>query len=323
MMLVVVLVIVCVFAVAVLLIVASGSGKVSKSEAVLSAMDLSPDITKSRSGDGGGDFQKDVQFSAIPWFNQWLLKFELAPRLRILLYQANLKWTSGKILLLCCACFILPAYLVYWRTDQLLIALPVGLGGAYAPFAFLKFRRNLRFSKFEQQLPEALDLMVNGLRAGHSFNAALGLVSRECADPVRSEFKLCFDEQNFGLELGTAMENLNVRVPIPDLQIATTAILIQKETGGNLAEVLNNTASVIRERYRLKKQVQVHTAHGRMTAWVITILPFAILLASYLGNPVMASLLWTTPMGVNLLKTGAVGMVVGTLIINKIVNMEV
>jgi tight adherence protein B len=161
------------------------------------------------------------------------------------------------------------------------------------------------------------------LRAGHSFNAALGLVAFECPEPIRSEFRICFEEQNYGLDLRHAMENLMTRVPLPDLRIAGTAVLIQKETGGNLAEVLNNTSEVIRERIRLKRQVRVHTAHGRMTGWVIGCLPLALLLALYLLNPEMESLLWKRPLGVKLLEAGGGVMVIGALIIRNIVNMDV
>ena len=117
------------------------------------------------------------------------------------------------------------------------------------------FKRTKRLAKFEEGLPEALDLIVSALRVGHSLNSALGLVTRECPDPVGSEFRVCYDEQNYGLELKTALENMITRMPTQDLQIVVTAIMIQKESGGNLAEVLEKTAEVIRERFRLKRQV--------------------------------------------------------------------
>jgi tight adherence protein B len=165
--------------------------------------------------------------------------------------------------------------------------------------------------------------MVNGLRAGHSLVAAMGLVARECADPLGREFRACFEEQNYGLELKIAMDNLINRVPLQDLRIVATAILIQKESGGNLAEVLNNTAHVIRERFRLKRQVMVHTAQGRMTGWVLTLLPVGLGIGLYIVNPQMMSILWTRPIGIKLM-WGAAGMiVVGGLIIHKITDMDV
>jgi tight adherence protein B len=193
----------------------------------------------------------------------------------------------------------------------------------FAPFGFVLFKRGKRFAKFEEGLPEALDLMVSALRAGHSFNAALGLVSRECSDPIGGEFRICFDEQNYGLELRAAIENMMVRVPLGDLRIATTAILIQKETGGNLAEVLNKTSEVIRERFRLRRQVRVHTAHGRITGWVIALLPIFLLIAISILNYPLESLLWKREIGIKLLYGTGISMVFGGLWIRQIINMEV
>jgi tight adherence protein B len=152
-----------------------------------------------------------------------------------------------------------------------LLALASGAVLGVLPFAFVMFKRHRRFSAFEKNLPEALDLMVSGLRAGHSLLAAMALVARECPQPVGGEFKICFEEQNYGLEMKAALENLIVRVPLQDLKITTTAILIQKESGGNLAEVLDKTSHVIRERFRLKRQIMVHTAQGRLTGLVLTL----------------------------------------------------
>ena len=134
--------------------------------------------------------------------------------------------------------------------------------------------------------------MVSALRVGHSLNAALSLVTRECPDPVGGEFRICYEEQNYGLELRTAMDNLITRVPLQDLKIVTTAILIQKESGGNLAEVLDKTSHVIRERFRLKRQVATHTAQGRLTGWILSALPVVLGVALYFVNPDTMSLLW-------------------------------
>jgi tight adherence protein B len=313
-----------VFAIVVLLmLVLGGSGGESKSEQAIAALGAKSEAVKAAKNDTIEDFRKSVQLSAVPWINDWLLKFELAPRLRILLYQADLKWSTGTLLFICAISFAVSAFLVYWRTDSIMIALLVGLAMAFAPLGFVSFKRDRRFRAFEQELPESLDLMVSALRAGHSLNAALGLVSRECQEPVRSEFKICFDEQNYGLELRAAMDNMTVRVPLQDLRIATTAILIQKETGGNLAEVLNKCSEVIRERFRLRRQVRVHTAHGRFTGYVIGLLPVILMFGLYLVSPETESVLWKTHAGQMLLYGAATSMILGGLIIRKIVNMEV
>jgi len=148
-------------------------------------------------------------------------------------------------------------------------------------------------------------------------------VSRECGDPVGSEFKVCFEEQNYGLELKTALDNIISRVPLQDLRIVATAIMIQKESGGNLAEVLDKTSHVIRERFRLKRQIGVHTAQGRLTGWILTFLPIVLGIALYTVNPEMMSILWKTAIGVKLLWAAACGILIGGVIIHKIVNMDV
>jgi len=188
---------------------------------------------------------------------------------------------------------------------------------------FVLFKRSKRLDSFQQGLPEALDLMVSALRAGHSLVAAMGSVARECADPLGCEFKACFEEQNYGLEMKTALDNMINRVPLQDLRIVATAIMIQKESGGNLAEVLDKTSHVVRERFRLKRQVAVHTAQGRMTGWVLTCLPVVLGIALYIVNPALMSVLWTNPIGIKMLWTAFGMLVVGGLIIRHIINMEV
>jgi tight adherence protein B len=248
---------------------------------------------------------------------------ELAPRLRVLLYQADLKWTAGGMLLMSLACFAFPAYLIYLRTGTVILALLIGVVLGGIPLAYVLHKRNQRFNKFEQGLPEALDLMVSALRAGHSLASSLGLVAREAPDPIGSEFRICHEEQNYGLELRIAMENLLARMPMQDMRIVATAILIQKESGGNLAEVLDKSAHVIRERFTLKRQIRTHTAQGRLTGWILSFLPVVLGIGLYLVNPDTMSILWKRPIGVKLLYTAAGMTIAGSLIIRKIVRMEV
>lgn len=323
-MVMVLLVFVGVFAVVAGLLLLSGGKSSSPQGTNVLASLLSQSATDRQSArETVSDMRKTVTVSAIPWMNEWLLKFELVPRLRIVMHQADLQWTASKLLLMCAVVFTASFYLFNLRTGVFFLSVLLGLAMSTLPLVFVFVKRRRRFDEFEKGLPEALDLMVSALRAGHSLNAALGLVSRECQEPIKTEFSVCFEEQNYGLELRAAIENLNTRVPLQDLKIATTAILIQKETGGNLAEVLNKTSEVIRERFRLKRQVRVHTAHGRMTGIVISSLPIALLLILYLVNPGMESLLWKSELGIKLLYGGAAGMVLGGAIIWKIVNMDI
>lgn len=305
-----------------LMLVGKGGGSRSNKQVVATletaigshnAPQIQPEIT----------FHKSDKASAIPWLNKHLARMNVVPRLQRLLNQANLKWTVGALMLFCAACFGIPSYLLHLCTGTVLFPCIVGAGLSMMPLLYVLFVRGRRFKKFEAGLPDALDLMVGALRVGHGFSSAMGLVTRECGDPVGSEFKIAFDEHNFGLDLRFALENLAFRVPLQDLSMAVTAILIQRESGGNLAEVLDKTAYVIRQRFRLKRQVGVHTAQGRLTGWILTILPVALGIGLYIVNPETMSLLWKRSIGVKLLYGAGASLVIGTLLIQKIVRMEV
>jgi tight adherence protein B len=269
------------------------------------------------------DVRKREFMSSIPLLNRLLANLDLAPKLRDLLSQANLEWTPARLLLMSTACCVIPGYLVYLRTGVVILSAVLGILFGAIPFAYVFLKRGKRFDQFEQGLPAALDLMVSGLRSGHSLVSAMSLVAREVPDPIGREFRICFDEQNYGLELRTAMHNMAQRVPIQDVRIVITAILIQKETGGNLAEVLDKCSHVIRERFRLKREIKTKTAQGRLTGIILTLLPVILGFLLYLVNPKHISLLWTRPLGLKMLYTATVMTVVGGLIIRKIVRIRV
>ena len=269
------------------------------------------------------NLRKDEQLSSIPWLNRQLLKLDLVAYLRRMLSQAQLNWSAGRLLTLTVAGLLIPPYILFYLFQSYPLSLLSAAVLGAIPYGWVMFKRSRRFSAFEKVLPEALDLMVSGLRAGHSLLAAMALVSKECSEPVKSEFKICFEEQNYGLELKTALENLIARIPLQDMKIAATAILIQKESGGNLAEVLDKTSNVIRERFRLKRQIMVHTAQGRMTGWILTFLPVVLGIAIYFVDPGMISILWHRSIGIKML-WGAAGLIaIGGLVIRKIVNIDV
>jgi tight adherence protein B len=320
-----IVVFISVFILAVLIAAATGVGSSKQDKAMLARLDsaLATTATPGDMADLLVDVRKSEVLSSIPWMDKLLRKAEVTPRLRRLLHQADVKWTVGGLVLMCATAFVAGGYLVYWRTGTLLFALVVGAAAGFAPLGFVLFKRKQRMAKFEEGLPEALDLICSALRVGHSLNSALGLVTRECPAPVGPEFKITFDEQNYGLELKTALENMATRVPIQDLRIVITGILIQKESGGNLAEVLEKTAEVIRERFRLKRQVMTHTAQGRLTGLILTLLPAVLGCAIYFINPHMMSLLWTKELGQKLLYAAGTLTVIGGFIIRKIVNMDV
>ncbi len=322
---IVIMIFLAVFAVAALLIMAAGNGASQESKQMLARLDSVLATGKARSDmdDLLVDVRKSDLISAIPWMDRFLRQAELTPRIRRLLSQADLKWTVGGLMLMSFAAFAIPGYLVYLRTGAMLFGLAVGLVVGFIPFGIVLRKRASRLKKFEEGLPEALELIVSALRVGQSLNAALGLVTRECPDPVGTEFRVTFEEQNYGLELKTALDNMTQRVPLQDLRIVVTAIMIQKESGGNLAEVLDKVVEVIRERFRLKRQVMTHTAQGRLTGLVLTLLPIVLGCALYFVNPDMMSVLWKRDIGIKLLYAAGGMIVIGALVIRKIVNMEV
>ncbi|HEX7362836.1 MAG TPA: type II secretion system F family protein [Bryobacteraceae bacterium] len=322
-MLLAVIVFLGVFLLAALLIAASGTGASERAKQTISRLEALVVTERLTKKDEQINIQKQELLSSIPLFNRILLHLELAPKLRRLLYQANVKWTPGGLLLISFAIWAVAAYIIDLRTGIFWFSVALALVPAGAPFAFVLWKRDRRFQKFEEHLPEALDLMVSGLRSGHSLVSVLGLVGKETPDPVGPEFRICYDEQNYGLELRTALENLAVRVPIPDVRIVMTAILIQKETGGNLAEVLEKCAQVIRERFRLKREIRTKTAQGRLSGWVLALMPVTLEILLYLVRPDVASLLWKKPVGVRMIQIGLVMITIGALIIRKIVRIRV
>lgn len=267
--------------------------------------------------------RKDDQLSSIPWLNKKLLQLDIAAHLHRVLSQAALDWSPGRLLIMTVVCVFVPSYIIYISFHSVPLALISAIVIGAIPYGWVMFKRSRRFAAFEKILPEALELMVSGLRAGHSLLAAIALVSKECQEPVKGEFKICFEEQNYGLEMKSALENLLNRVPLQDMKITAAAIIIQKESGGNLAEVLDKTAQVIRERFRLRRQIQVHTAQGRLTGWILTCLPIGLGCMIYFVDPALISILWKDPLGIKMLWATGIMIAIGGFVINKIVSIDV
>jgi tight adherence protein B len=309
-------------AAAVLIALMVGKGKSNHGTERLAALDreFAPAVYEEQTT----DIRKHQRLlSAIPWFNHWLTKLNVASVSSLYLYQAGVTQTLGTLVLTSVAGFAFLGYILYLRFGAGLPALFISAGFLPLPFLYVRHRRTKRLSKMEQQLPEALGMIVSALRVGHSLIASLGAVAQECREPIGGEIRKCFEEQNYGADLRTALMNLTERAPIQDFRIFVAAVLIQKESGGNLAEVLEKVAETTRERFRLKKQVSVHTAQGKMTGWILSLLPVGLGLAMYLVNPDGMSVLWKRPLGLKLLYT-AIGMdIAGALIIRKIVSIRV
>lgn len=203
------------------------------------------------------------------------------------------------------------------------LSMLLGLAAASLPYAAVLNKKNKRVGKIERQLPDALDLMSRALRAGHSFPSALDMVGKEGQQPIAQEFRVVSDEINFGIPLNDALNNLAVRVPVTDLRYFVIAVLIQRDTGGNLAELLDNLSHLMRERFKLLGHIKVLSAEGRLSAWILTILPFAMILMINIINPDLMSVLWTDTLGKKLSAAAMVAMVLGVIWMWRIIKIRV
>ncbi|HWK10378.1 MAG TPA: type II secretion system F family protein [Vicinamibacterales bacterium] len=210
------------------------------------------------------------------------------------------------------------------RVMRMNIGWPIGGAvGLAVPFAILNMKRKRRLRAFEEAFPEALDLISRALKAGHAFATGLKMVADEMDEPVGPEFRKTFDEQNFGLPLKDALNNLTERIPLLDVRFFATAVLIQRETGGNLSEILENLAHVVRERFKILRQVRVYTAHGRLTGYVLLALPVFLVIALSFINPEHMQLLFRERIGHMLLGATVVMQTIGYFWIRQVVKIEV
>jgi tight adherence protein B len=239
-----------------------------------------------------------------------------------LIDQSGVRATTGGILIVSAGLAVLGVLAVLMFAPAASAA-PLGLFLGVLPILFLMQRRSARIKKFEEQFPEALDLLARALRAGHAFQTALGMVADELVEPVGPEFKKTFDQQNFGLPLKECLLDLADRVPLLDVRFFATAVTIQRETGGNLAEILDKLAYVVRERFKIIRQVRVHTAHGRFTGYVLLGLPPVLgIILSYL-SPDHMNTLFTAPQGKTMLLAAGVMQTVGYFWIRQVIKIEV
>jgi tight adherence protein B len=270
------------------------------------------------------DFVKEVEkLSSMKAFDAMLARTSgVAGGLQRLIAQADMKITVGGVVLMS-VCIFLFASLIVGRLTRL-TWLGVIVGGMLAciPYVTVKFKATRRLRTFEEQFPEAIDLIARALRAGHGFTTGLSIVAEEAPQPVAGEFRLLYDQQNFGMPLGDAMKAFAARIPLLDARFFVTAVMTQRESGGNLAEILGNLASVIRERFKVKRQVRVISAHGRITAFVLAGLPPALALGMMITAPGHMMLLVTDPVGNYMIFAALFMQITGTLIIRKLVNIE-
>ncbi|HKS68473.1 MAG TPA: type II secretion system F family protein [Candidatus Acidoferrales bacterium] len=269
------------------------------------------------------DLLRDEMLSSIPLIHRVLLQWSWPGRLREFLRQAGLKMKPAKLLLICAVVGVAADLIAGQFFRHFSIDLAIGVAAGVIPIGVVAWMRKRRLRKFEEHFPEALDLLGRAVRAGHAFTTGLEMISKESAEPIAGEFRATFDEQNFGLPLRDALLNLAERVPLIDVRFFVTALLIQKETGGNLAEILDGLAHVIRDRFRIYREVQVKTAQGRLTAAILIGLPPFMMLVLSVINPRYIGVLFTDPKGPTVLAIAAMLQIIGAAILWKIIHIEV
>jgi len=259
----------------------------------------------------------------LPGVERMLDRMGASSWLTTLIEQADARTTPGAFVVKSLVWGGVLGFLAHLFARQPLLALIMGFAGASIPTFWLMHRKSSRMKKFEEEFPEALDLLSRAIRAGHAFQTGLGMVAEEMRAPVGPEFKKVFDQQNFGLPLREALNGLATRVPLLDVRFFITAVAIQRESGGNLSEILENLAHVVRERFKIQRQVRVHSAHGRITGFVLLALPPVLGIALSLINPEHMKLLWQEEMGRTMLMGMMVLQTVGFVWIRKVMKIEV
>lgn len=265
---------------------------------------------------------KERRLSENPDVDVLLRRIPGTRRLDRMLQQAGAGYPVARLLAICAA-FMLPGVLLgAWMRLPGALLLPAALATACLPLLQLTRARQARMTRFERQLPEALDMMSRAMRAGHAFPTALKLAAEEVPAPLGEEFKAAFDEVNFGVSMADALNNLAQRVPSMDLQYFVVAVLIQRESGGNLTELLTSISTIIRDRHKLAGQVRVLSAEGRISAWVLCLLPFGAGFMMYLANPETMGVLVNDPTGRKMSGAAILMMIFGVLAIRKIVRIR-
>jgi tight adherence protein B len=272
---------------------------------------------------------RDEMLSRIPAFDMLLRRSERISRLQTLLEQAGLNMRAGNVLIfsvLSAAMVALAAFAVSGplpRNETVPFVCAAAALGVVLPYTYAARRRTLRFQKFEELFPEAIDTLGRAVRAGHAFTMALEIVCNEFSEPVATEFRKLYEEQKFGMPVRDALVNLTERVPLVDVKFFATAVMLQRETGGNLAEILDNLSYMIRERFKILRQVRVYTAQGRLTMMLLMGLPPVIVITMLIVSPGFIQPLFNDPIGHMLIAAGITLQTIGYFVIRRIIQIQV
>jgi len=266
---------------------------------------------------------RDEQLSKIPALDTLLRRSARVSAIQEALTQAGMKFRAGNFLMLCILCGALTGLAAILYTKNPAISWAALVIGAVLPYSVVSYRRQKRFEKFEELFPEAIDTLARAVRAGHAFTTALEMISNEVAEPLASEFRKLYEEQKFGMPVRDALMNLTERVPLVDIKFFVTAVMLQRETGGNLAEILDNLSYVIRERFKIQRQVRVHTAQGRLTMALLMAMPPAVVGILLIFSPEFVRPLFADPIGHALLVASIALQTLGYFVIRKIIKIQV
>jgi tight adherence protein B len=269
------------------------------------------------------DLLREEVMSEIPAFHRFLAGTAYGQSLQERLSQAQVKMSPAVFIMLTIGAAFFAWIISYSTSRHTLLTIVATVGGGALPLLYINFRRHRRLKKFEDKFPEAIDLLARSIRAGHAFSTALELIATETDEPIAGEFRKLFEEQKFGLPLRDALFNLGERVPLIDVKFFGTAVLLQKESGGNLAELLDKLSYVMRERFKILRQLRVYTAQGRLTLWLLMALPVLLLTILSIMNPQFVRPLFHDPMGKNLIAIGVALQATGYFLIRRIINIKV
>jgi tight adherence protein B len=266
---------------------------------------------------------RDEMLSEIPALDKLLRRSERISSLQTVLSQAGLEMRAGNVLILSLVSGVVFAVVTLLVSKTAVFAWVGLLAGALLPYSFASYKRTRRFQKFEELFPEAIDTLARAVRAGHAFTTALELIANEISEPVSSEFRKLFEEQKFGMPVRDALLNMAERVPLVDVKFFVTAVMLQRETGGNLAEILDNLSYMIRERFKIMRQVRVFTAQGRLTMLLLMALPPLIVVVMLMMNPGFIRPLFDDPIGHTLIVAGITLQTIGYFVIRRIIHIQV
>jgi tight adherence protein B len=258
-----------------------------------------------------------------PWLRPIISRIPQLRDAEFILQQAGLSWTLQTLLLLSVGMAVALGSMALIVTGSVPVGMVLTVAGAMLPNLYVRHRRTKRLNAFEEMLPDAIDLVGRALRAGHPLSSGFKMAADDGPDPVAAEFRRVFEEQRFGLPLQDSLLGMADRVDLVDVRILVTAILIQREVGGNLAEILDNLSAVVRARFTIRRQIRVYTAQGRMTGYLLSALPIILFLLLYTINRGYMTILFTDPIG-KILVAGALSMqFIGFLWIRKIIKIEI